>query len=177
MASRWWESTVVGLAFAKDIGGATLRGEGLAIGLDKKGRGQEYQAGIGAEYALNEMWTLLAETLYQSQGAGSRSDYSVVIPSLYRPLRAKGYVYLQAMAQLDAYWIMNLGTLTNAVDGSIYPLIKFTRSLSDHMDASLDLRGPVGAHGKEFSPETFRFPFNRMIGAPYQAQLQLTASF
>lgn len=175
MGSRWWDRTVLGLAFAKDLGGATLRGEGLAIGLDRKEK--EYQAGLGAEYAVNEMWTLLAETLYQSDGAGSTSEYTVLIASRYRPLRAKGYVYLQAAAQLDAYWVMSLAALANAVDGSFYPLFKITRSLSDHLDASLDLRGPVGANGKEFSPETFHFPFNRMIGAPSQAQVQLTASF
>lgn len=177
MASRWWEKNVLGLALAKDLGGATLRGESLWIGIDSSGRENEFQGGLGLEYAINETWTLLGESLFQSDGANRTSQYTVLIPSPYRPLRAKAYAYLQATAQLDPYWILNLGSLVNAIDGSFYPLLKVTRSLSDHLDAALDLRGPVGRNGKEFSHETFHFPFGRTLGAPSQIQLQLSASF
>lgn len=177
MASRWWEKNVVGLAFAKDLGGATVRGEALGIGLDRSGKENEFQGGLGLEYAVNETWTFLGESLFQSDGADRTSEYTVLIPSPYRPLRAKAYAFLQATAQIDAYWIANFGTLVNGIDGSFYPLLKLTRSLSDHLDAALDLRGPVGRDGKEFSREAFRFPRGRTIGAPSQIQFLLTASF
>jgi hypothetical protein len=177
MASRWWEKNVIGLAFAKDLGGATLRGESLWIGPDLKGRENEFQGGLGIEYALNETWTLLGESLFQSDGANRTSQYTVLIPSPYRPLRAKAYAYVQATAQINAFWAANIGALVNGIDGSFYPLLKLSRSLSDHFDAAIDLRGPVGTNGKEFSREAFHFPVKRYIGAPSQIQLQLTASF
>lgn len=177
MASRWWEKNVVGIALAKDFGGATLRGESLWIGFDGHGRENEFQGGLGLEYAVNETWTLLGETLFQSDGADRTAEYTVLIPSPYRPLRAKAYAYLQATAQLDALWSANFAALVNGIDGSFYPLVKISRSLSDHLDIALDLRGPVGKDGKEFSRETFHFPRGRTIGAPAQVQLQLTASF
>ncbi|MGZ3713162.1 MAG: hypothetical protein ACXVBE_15465 [Bdellovibrionota bacterium] len=177
MASRWWEKNVFGLAFAKDLGGATLRGEALDIGPDSHGVENEFQGGLGLEYAVNEVWTFLGESLFQSDGANRTSQYTVLIPSPYRPLRAKAYAFLQATAQIDAYWIASFGALVNGIDGSFYPLLKISRSISDHVDAALDLRGPIGKNGKEFSQQTFHFPQGRTIGAPSQIQLSLTASF
>ncbi len=175
MASRWWNEDAVGVALAKDLGGATLRAEGLVFG--KK---REFQGGLGAEYALDETWTLLFEGLYQSEGA-KRSEYTLV-PSRFRALRAKGYLYSQASAQFASFWTTNLAVLANLVDGSLYPLFTVTRSLSDSTDVSFDLRGPLGKKGKEFSRATFHTPaFGSQaaasLGAPLQAMVQVTTSF
>lgn len=182
MASRWWEKNTVGLALAKDLVGATIRAEGLAIGVDEKGAKREFQAGLGAEYAISETWTLLGEGLFLSEGSSSSASYPLNIPSRFQPLRAKGYFYAQAAAQFASFWNASFAALTNLVDGSFYPMVKVARSLSDNIDISLDGRAPVGKKGKEFSRETFRFnmPFGlpaRTIGAPTQVMLQLTASF
>lgn len=181
MAARWWERYSAGFALAKDFLGATLRAELLLAGLDEEGDRRELQGGLGAECALDETWTLLAEGLFQSDGSDRSSEYPLVIPSRFRPLRAKGYVYLQAAANFAAFWNASVASLVNVVDGSFYPLLRLSRSLSDNIDLSLDLRGPVGSPGKEFSRKTFVLPSftgsARMIGAESQAMLEMTAGF
>lgn len=181
MASRWWERNSAGFALAKDLLGATLRAELLLVGIDEEGERRELQGGLGAEYALDETWTVLAEGLFQSDGSDRSSEYPIVIPSRFRPLRAKGYVYLQAAANFAAFWNASVASLVNVVDGSFYPLLRVSRSLSDNIDVAVDLRGPVGSSGKEFSQKTFVFPSptgrGPSIGAESQAMVEMTAGF
>jgi hypothetical protein len=126
MASRWWEHNTLGLAFAKDLAGSTLRGEALLIGFDRKGKEREFQGGLGAEYAVSEVWTLLGEGLFLSDGASSPSRYPLNIRSRFQPLRAKAYVYAQAAAQFASFWNASFSFLVNAVDGSSYPMVKLS---------------------------------------------------
>ncbi len=182
MASRWWGKDTLGLALAKDLAGATLRAEGLAIGFNEKGIKREIQAGLGLEYALNETWTLLGEGLYLSDGSSDSTRYPLNIPSRFQPLRAKGYLYAQAAANFASFWNASFSGLGNLIDGSIYPIVRLSRSLSDNIDIAMDARGPTGKKGKEFSRETFRFPMPfglpaRTLGAPTQIMMELTASF
>ena len=179
MASRWWENNTLGLALAKDVGGATLRAEGLWIGFDKSYPSKQAQAGLGLEYALNETWTLLGEGIYLEAGANSSSKYPLIIGSRFRPLRAKGYTYLQAAAQLSSFWNLNLASLVNLVDGSIYPMIKLTHSLSDNCELTLAGQFPIGSAGTEFSKKIFQYPTlppGEFIGAPSQFSAQVSTS-
>ncbi|MCO5142970.1 MAG: hypothetical protein M9962_07770 [Oligoflexia bacterium] len=180
MASRWWENNSLGFALAKDLLGATLRLESLWIDFDNKREQRELQLGVGVEYALNEIWTLLFEGLYYEKGKSSSADYALDTSSRFRALRAKGYGFFQASAQLTSFWLLNISSMTNFVDGSFYPMIKLSRSLSDNWDIAMDVRFPVGKPGTEFSKRTFEYPKvmqNQSIGAPSQIGLQLTVSY
>lgn len=178
MGSRWWEKNTLGLALAKDVLGATLRLEALWIGFDEHGTKRELQGGLGIEYALNETWTLLSEALYLENGAEKASQYTILAPpTRFDPLRAKAYLYLQAQASFASFWTSSFAFLANAVDGSFYPMLKLSRSLSDNFDVALDLRGPLGRDGTEFSRKTFSFAGGSYIGAPAQAALELKTAF
>lgn len=180
MASRWWGNNSLGFALAKDLAGATIRGEALWIGFDKADGNREAQAGLGAEYAINESWTLLAEGIFYEMGASSSQKYAIAQNSRYRSLRAKAYSYLQATWQISSFWSLNASSMVNLVDGSFYPMLKLTNSLSDNWELSFDARAPLGSDGQEFSRKTFQYPklpAGTSIGAPSQFSVQLSTSF
>ena len=160
--SRWWEKTVTGLALTKDIFGMTLRGETLWV------LGQEVQGGLGGEYALNEKWSVLAEFLYLSAGTTDTGNYTVIINSRFRNLRARDYGYAQLQYNLSAFWTITAGAFTNIIDGSTLLIPKVSHSLSDDAELYFNAQIPLGTQGAELGPDAFPFPDGSSVGAPLQ---------
>ncbi|MGK5090122.1 hypothetical protein WDW86_21440 [Bdellovibrionota bacterium FG-2] len=160
--SQWWEKSVSGLAFSKDISGMTLRGESLWV------HDQEFQAGLGGELALNEKWATLVEFLYLSHGVANSKDYTLSIDSRFRNLRGRAYGYAQLTHNLSAFWILTGGALINLFDRSLLFVPNLTHSLSDNSEVYFTAQLPLGTKGAELSAHTFTFPDGRAIGAPLQ---------
>ncbi|RZA08016.1 MAG: hypothetical protein EOP11_06100 [Proteobacteria bacterium] len=179
LASQWWRETTFGVAIAKDVAGATLRGELLAVSPFSDRPESQIQAGIGGEYAFDEKWSAVLETLYQSKGAKRRDQYTLALPSRFMPLRGFGYSILNAQYKLTPLWNLSAGALTNWLDGSTYALIKAQHSLNENTDLFLELAAPIGTEGAEFSARTFTIsvPTAATVGSPLQASLGLRTTF
>ena len=179
LASQWWGNPTFGVAAAKDVAGATIRGEVLAVAPFMDRAERQVQAGVGAEYAFDENWSAVLETLYQSKGAKSRSEYTPSLPSRFMPLRGFGYSVLTGQYKLTSLWTLSAGALTNWLDGSTYGLIKAQHSLNENTDLYLESAIPVGTKGAEFSARTFTFtaPVAATVGSPFQASVGLRTTF
>lgn len=176
--AHWWDELVIGGAFTKDLGGATLRGEALWIGVNPSDTDRQAQGGLGAEYAVSEKLSLTVESMFLSRGATTRNDYGPVIPSRFMPLRAFAYGYFQAQYNLTSLWTVAGATLLNFVDVSNLIIAKAIYSLSDEAELHLDLQLPAGRERSEFSRKTLIFPASPLYpsGASVGAPLQISAS-
>jgi hypothetical protein len=179
LASQWWGSPTFGVAAAKDVAGATIRGEVLAVAPFGERPDSQVQAGVGAEYAFNEDWSAVLETLYQSKGAKRRGEYTLSLPSRFMPLRGFGYSVLTGQYKLTPFWTLSAGALTSWVDASTYGLVKAQHSLNENTDLYLETAIPIGTDGAEFSARTFTFtaPTTATVGSPFQASVGLRTTF
>jgi hypothetical protein len=178
LVARWWRLPTAGLAFAKDLGGTTVRAEGLAIDLGRVDRPDgQWQLGAGAERALSADWTLLGELLYQSQGYDHSADYPVALPSRFTPLHARAYAYLNVQYKLTPYWTLSPAALANLADASTYLIAKVLHSLSEDTDVYAEADLPFGSDGAEFAEKAFRFPTGAYVGVPVQFQAGIKTAF
>ena len=179
LVSQWWNVPTVGLAAAKDIAGATLRAELLAVSPFEDKPDRQLQFGLGGEYAFDEKWSAVLETLVMTKGAKHRRDYTIQLPSRFMPLRGFGYSILNAQYKATPLWTLTAGALTNWVDASTYALIKAQHSLNESTDLYLEADVPIGSKGAEFSSQTFSFalPTAASVGSPFQASVGIRTTF
>lgn len=169
LAGFWWENLGLGFALAKDLGGMTLRGEFLRVGLRASDPDPETQLGFGLEYAFNEDWSIVSEFLYFSAAAGEKADYTPPRSTRFRPLAARVYGFAQVRYQLSSYWALSGGALANGIDPSAFAILKAEHSLSDHADLAIEATAPFGPDGGEFSA--------RPVGPPAQLSAALRYYF
>lgn len=161
LGGYWWTVPVFGLAAVKDVEGSTLTFEGLF-------RERTFQGGFGFERALSSKLSLLAEALYQSDGATSAMDYNPYLNSHFRSLQAIFYTYLQASYQASEKWKLQLTGITNWVDRGTDLNGEATVSLSDHLDLTFGGNVPCGVQNSEFSSQSFQFTDGSHFGLPLQ---------
>ena len=171
LLSRWWQRNVGGVAFAKDLWGATVRWENLWVAPGSVGDRQEYQTGLGAEYAVNERITVLAEFLFQSDGSHHRSEYLTRVRTRYQSLPAFLYNYSQLQYKLTSFWTVTGAALVNMVDWSFYAILKANYSYSDNVELYGEFDMPTGRSNTEFSRRTLSFPGDKYIGGPTQVMV------
>jgi hypothetical protein len=173
----WWQHTAAGLAGAYDFRGSTLRAETLYISRFRDEVSQ-YQVGLGIERALNEKFTFIGESLYQS--AGLRDTQNVTsTPNRFMPLASKFYVLPYLTYQLSTLWSLQAGFLANlSYDTSYVGLGGFEYSLSDKTSLTFKLKLPFGSEKGEFGDHRIDVPLaNRNMGMSSTAILILQSTF
>lgn len=176
----WWANTTGGLAVSKDVLGATLRAEGLWIGMLPNEPSSQWQLGVSAEYAATERLTLLGEWMHQSAGKTDSSEYSLTQPSRFMSLRASDYAFASAKYQISDNWHARLGALVNAIDATLAVVPGLTWSPNDVWELELSGIVPTGASKGEFSSDAvtlYRFPYFTSLGFPYQGTLSIKSFF
>lgn len=173
LLGQWWKKANLGLAFAKDLWGATWRAESLIYQEEViAGKKQhEQQTGLGVEYAFNDKLSLLSEILIQSSGAKKSSEYVGLASSRFRILQAQSYNYTQVQYKLTSLLTTALATLINGVDGSRYDVFKMQYSYSDNTDLFGEINTPQGKDKAEFSRKAWIAPNGFYRGVPTQASL------
>lgn len=172
LIGQWWKNTTLGLAFAKDVWGATWRFETLFYEeniADQKR--QEQQTGFGVEYAFNDKLSMLSEFLIQSNGAKKLGEYVGLAGSRFRMLKAQGYNFTQVQYKLTSLLTTSVGVLINGVDGSHYDILKMQYSYSDNTDLFAEVNIPQGKTEAEFSRKAWVAPNGFYRGAPTQASI------
>jgi len=147
LGGQWWQHAVGGLAAVKDLAGTSVRTEGLWVSQEG------VQAGLGAERALSETWSVLTEFLYVGNGAPDKKFYLTLPYSRFRPLTAQGYGYARLEYKPSALWTFQLGSLLNFIDSSQLVNGKIIYSLSNDAELTLELRDPIGENGSELSKQ------------------------
>lgn len=148
LGGLWWQSTTLGLAAIKDIAGNSIRFEGIHFS------GHGFQAGLGAERAFDEAWSLLLEFLYLDEGASNKSQYSLLSTSPFRMLSAKAYGFGRIEYKPWPLWILQLGTLINFIDTGELLNAKAAYSVTNEIELTTELRLPLGDNTAEFSQDT-----------------------
>lgn len=178
LLGQWWKNSTLGLAFAKDVWGATWRFETLLYQesiLDQKR--QEQQTGLGVEYAFNDKLSMLSEFLVQSNGAKNSEEYVGLAESRFRMLKAQSYNFTQIQYKLTSLLTTSLGVLINGADGSHYDIFKMQYSYSDNTDLFAEINVPQGKTEGEFSRKAWVAPNGFYRGAPTQASIGLKYIF
>jgi hypothetical protein len=170
LGGSWWETTAFGGAFSKNLGGFTVNGECLLIEND-------FQSGFGAEYAFSESWDLLWEFLFQSKGAKSPAEYTVLPSSRFYSLRGMQYTFMQMNYHLNSVWTFSGGSLLSQVDWSAELLFKAIHSWSQNIDLVIQAATPTGPEGTEFSKKTISYPNGSSFGFPVQFLVSLVSYF
>jgi hypothetical protein len=177
LASDWWQNNVLGFAFAFDAAGITFRGELLDIGVNQNVSDSQVQGGFGFERALDEKWSILGESFFQSIGVTDVADYPLEPISRFNPLRAIGYGSLNLAYQASPFWNLSAGILTNFVDLGNIIILKATNSLTDNSELFIEGDIPAAREGAEFASRSFIFSDGSAFGTPLQLQAGLKTSF
>ena len=184
LGAEWWQANVAGLAFSKDLFGATIRAEGLYIGPDQRrgvtpptGLGWRGQIGGGVEYAFTENLSGIGEVLWQQNGAASTADYTLVSNDPFQILRARAYSIEQLKYKVSNFLTLTPTLVGNWVDYSQYILFSGDYSFNQSTDLILTLAGPLGGPAKEFSVTALDAPTGARLGAPAQVSLALATTF
>jgi len=166
LAGVWWEQAVGGLAFAKDLGGMTIRGETLWVGLRNNDTDSQFQGGLGFEYAFSEKFSFISEWLYLNSGI---DDQVLVFPSAsrFRQLQGDEYNYTILNYNITSLWKMGLGPLINLTDGSTLVIGELKYSASDNLDFAAQTKIPTGKDRTELSPNSIPYPNGLYAGLPY----------
>lgn len=168
---NWWENTVAGLAFTKDVNGVTLRGEALWVGLNPTDKEHLNQIGVGLEYAFTEKFSATFEGLFLSNGADHPDDYELTPQSRFSPFRASRYGLFSMEYRFLPNWRLIAGPFMNFVDGSALVLADLRWSTSDDSEMVLQTKVPLGEDLTEFSSEAFTFSDGSYVGYPYVLNL------
>ena len=166
--SQWFQQTTVGMAIARNVGGATLRLEWLDIGISPSDSDRQNQVGVGIEDAFTSNFSALAEGLYQSNGATDVSQYQLLPTSPFNQLRAIGYSYVQGAYSINSYWRVLGGALTNLVDFGSILIARTTYALTDNIDLQAEDDVPAARDNAEFSSHAFYFSDGSYIGVNTQ---------
>jgi hypothetical protein len=187
LAANWWQHSTFGLAFAKDLWGATWRLESLLIKANNKVKDtndeknkheqDETQSGFGVEYAFDEKASFLSEFLMQSQASRHASEYPNFQGSRFQSFRAYAYNYTQLQYKVTSLLTSVFSVLGNLVDGSKYWIIKSQYSYSDNTDFFAELDIPNGTDHSEFTRKSRIYANGMYIGAPTQISMGLKNVF
>ncbi len=177
LGAHWWDRWVLGLALSKDIAGSILKAEYLNIDPGGESIDRQVQIGLGFEDTFTDKLSVLFENLYLSQGATDPNFYDAIIPSAFRPYRARYY----SMASLNWKPLTTLslspGAMWNWIDGSVMGIFQAQYNMSNKIDLVLDIRQALGADNTEFSSSLFKFWNENEIGTPTLYRLGMKVSF
>lgn len=176
LAGTWWLHTAAGLAAAFDILESTLRLEWLWLSHYGDEPSQS-QFGLGFERALDEKWTVLVESLYQTEGLQDVSN-SLTPPNRFMTLSGRYYLLPNISYQIHPLWQVRAGILSGfGTHESYVGLSGFEYSYSDNTIVTLKIKWPFGASTGEFGPERIRDPLGRSAGSSSTVILQLQSTF
>lgn len=171
----WWQHTAAGLAAAIDAFSSTIRIESLYLG-DYQNEKSQVQLGAGVERAIDEKWTFVFESLYQSLGVEHFKNKSGT-PSRFMVLSGKAYALPYVTYQMSPLWTFNLGALASFSGEMSYVGIGgFEHSLNDNTTLTLKIKWPLGSKDGEFGNERME-AFGKTAGMSSTAFLQLQTTF
>ncbi len=178
LVAYWWRQRTYGLSAATDIWGSTFRLESLFISPGEvQNPESQVQLGFGVERSLDEKWTAMIETFYQSVGVARSDEYRLASPSRFSPLRAHFYGAFQLSYQLEETVTLSAIGILNTLDGSVFAGFKVDKSLTENSNLLFELKGPLGASGGEFSNAAILLSPTSSLGVPTQASLSLKHFF
>ena len=172
IGGRWWERGAGGLAFVKDIGGWSVKGESLFLDASEVTE-RESQIGLGVEYAFTPKLSFLTEGLYESLGARGSNDYFHNKLSRFQNLLAERYWYFQFDYNWTDFIKSSLGPLINLSDQSSLWIGEVNYSVTSDIDIGFQCRVPIGGEAQEFGHMTIDPNEGLYIGFPQKYSLSL----
>lgn len=171
LISNWWKKNVIGLAFAKDLWGASWKLEALRYNHPSDPTDHGDLLGVGVEYAMNEKSSILSEFLYQSRAAKNKNQYFTTSVSKFEVFHAQIYNFTQIQYKMTDFLTSQLAFLINGIDQSQYWILKTQYSFSDQTDFYFEINCPTGQRGAEFSHKVIELPLDKYLGSTKQISI------
>ncbi len=177
LIANWWNESVAGFNWQKDLDGLLLKTEWLFVGLNEDSEEKNTQGAVSAEYAFNEFWSTTVEVIYFDKGKFVELNTLPDRPSKFFPLFGRNYLVWQLDWQVTPFWTASAVPIVNLGDGSSLFTFILRQNLSDNTDLTFQAKFPTRSDKAEFSSKAFQFSDGSYLGINETFTLQLKTFF